>query len=287
MTRVSESVLAMRLALCLCEAATIAAVIGLLRLTGRRSTRVVAYAWHPLPVWEIANNGHVDGLTVALMMAGLWLALAGRQLPGAVVIALAALAKPFALLALPPLWRPWNWRMVATVAAVLALAYVPYLSVGGGVFGFLGSGYLAEQGLESGAGFWLVRVWRSLVGPTPGETMVYLAASGMLVVALALRAGLRRETDGATRISDVTTLLVAFLILLSSEYPWYQLLLVPFLALSGRPVGWALTVGAFVFYDVVQGDAVVPFYIRAGLFNVTVGASLAYEWRVRSAEGVR
>ncbi len=36
----------------------------------------------------------------------------GRPVAGAVLVTLGALAKPFALLALPALWRPWNWRMV-------------------------------------------------------------------------------------------------------------------------------------------------------------------------------
>ena len=35
---------------------------------------LVAYLWHPLPMWEIANSGHIDALMVALMMTGIWLA---------------------------------------------------------------------------------------------------------------------------------------------------------------------------------------------------------------------
>ena len=62
------------------------------------------------------------------------------------------------MLALPVLWRPWDWRLPLCVAATIALAYVPYLSVGWGVFGFV-SGYMQEEGFASGNGFkllWLV-----------------------------------------------------------------------------------------------------------------------------------
>ena len=47
-TRVHESVIAMKVALVVFEIVTIAAVIALLRRLGRPATRVVAYAWHPL-----------------------------------------------------------------------------------------------------------------------------------------------------------------------------------------------------------------------------------------------
>ena len=66
----------------------------LLRRMDRPVTRVIAYFWHPLPMWEIANSGHVDALMVALMLLGLWIALTGHALRGAVLIALSALVKP-------------------------------------------------------------------------------------------------------------------------------------------------------------------------------------------------
>ena len=43
----------MRLALIACEIVTIAVVIDLLRRFDRPVTMVAAYAWHPLPIWEI------------------------------------------------------------------------------------------------------------------------------------------------------------------------------------------------------------------------------------------
>src|SRR5215213_712582 len=254
-TRLSESVLALKVALIGCEAVIVAVVIGLLPRLGQPTGRVVAYVWHPLPIWEVANNGHVDALMVALMMGGIWLAVAyGRVLWGAAVITLGALAKPFALLALPPLWRPFDWRMPLIVAAVAGLAYAPYLSVGTDVFGFLDSGYLTEERVDTGSGFWLLVAWRTLFGPSSGDTGVYLALSFLILTALALRAGLGRDRTPASTLADINRLLLVFLFLLSPDYPWYFLMAVPFLALLGGAPGWALTVGGFMLYDVVTGD---------------------------------
>src|SRR3954464_9898022 len=47
-TRVSESLIAMRLAMVACEAAIVAVLIALLRRLGCPDAAVVAYAWHPL-----------------------------------------------------------------------------------------------------------------------------------------------------------------------------------------------------------------------------------------------
>ena len=68
----------MRLALLGCEAVTVVLIMLLLRRMNRPVTRVIAYLWHPLPLWEIANSGHVDALMIALMLLGLWVAVTGH-----------------------------------------------------------------------------------------------------------------------------------------------------------------------------------------------------------------
>jgi alpha-1,6-mannosyltransferase len=81
-TRIGENVNVMRLALLGCEAVSVAVIVLFLHRMQRPITLVVAYVWHPLPIWEIANNGHVDALAVALMLLGLWVALTGRAKRG-------------------------------------------------------------------------------------------------------------------------------------------------------------------------------------------------------------
>ena len=128
--------------------------------------RVALYAWHPLPVWEIAGNGHVDAAMIALLMVSLLFFLNGRTLLAGVLATLGALVKPTALLALPVFWRPWDWKLPLAVFATIVVAYLPYLSVGSGVFGFLGT-YIEEEGFSEGSGFRLVWLLEQLTGPLP------------------------------------------------------------------------------------------------------------------------
>ena len=285
-TRISASPLAIKVALVACEGVTIFALVGLLRLTGQPSTRVAAYAWHPLPVWEIAGQGHIDGLMIALMMLGLWLTLAaGRRYAGATSVVLAALAKPFALIALPGLWRPWDWRMVALVPVVIALAYLPYLSVGSGVLGFLATGYADEQGLSSGWGFTLLRLWRQSVGTWPHDTQIYLALCSTILTALALRTGFRKGRTPERSLRDINRSIVMLLFLLSPEFPWYLLMAVPFLSVAATLPGWVLTLGGFMLYDVVPGDPQLSYDARSAILAALVAAAALVQVGIRRRLG--
>jgi len=93
-TRIGETVTTMKLAFLACEGVTIALIVLLLRRIGRPPTRLVAYLWHPLPLWEIANNGHVDALMTALMMLGLWFGWSGRPFEKAIFLAECAQPSP-------------------------------------------------------------------------------------------------------------------------------------------------------------------------------------------------
>src|SRR5262249_37275115 len=220
-------------------------------------TRVVAYVWHPLPIWEIANSGHVDALMVALMLLGLWVALSGHTIRGAVLLALSTLAKSLAAPALAVIWRPWNWKMALAVLATIALCYAPYLSVGAKVSGFL-TGYLNEEGLLSGDSLWLLSVWRLIVGPHQGDVAIYFGLAGFLIVMLLLwvwRSPLRAP---AFELADINMLLLAVLLLLSPNYPWYFLVIAPFVALLGNPPTWAASIGALLLTDEVHWVFLIP-----------------------------
>ncbi len=281
-TRVSESVVAMKLALLLFEAAGVAALIALLRRLGKPATDVAAYAWHPLPVWEIAGNGHVDGFMLAFLLLGLLFYLQGRTLVAGVLVTLGALIKPLAVLVLPVLWRAWDWRLPACVAATIALAYAPYLSVGWGVFGFVG-GYVEEEGLASGNGLKLLWLLQQLTGPLRYGWVAYLAITMAGLSALALAIALRPDRTPQASMRSARWMLTAFLVLISPNYPWYFLVLVPFLALAPSAAAWVLTSASVLFYNAVPGDVLPPYEARITVFTVAVLMALAHdlwgEWR--------
>ena len=257
-TRIGENVNVMRLALLGCEAVIVTIVILFLRRMERPTTRVVAYFWHPLPIWEVANNGHVDALAVALMMLGLWVALTGRAMRGAVMIALGILVKPYVAPALAPIWRPWDWKMPLAVIAVIALCYFPYLSVGSGVFGFLTNGYLTEEGILSGDDLWLLSIWRLVFGAHRGDVVAFAAVAALIMLFIALSAARRPNRTIASSLADTNMLLLVALLLLSPNYPWYFLAITPFVALCGNAPTWVVSIGALLLTNEIRWDFEIP-----------------------------
>jgi alpha-1,6-mannosyltransferase len=277
-TRIGESVVAMKLGLLAFEAATIVALMALLHRLGSPPTRIAAYAWHPLPIWEIAGSGHVDVAMCALLMLGLLLFLHGRISTAGVLVTLGALVKPTALLALPVFWRPWSWRLPLVVALTAFLAYVPYLSVGSGVFGYLW-GYVDEEGLVSGRGFSAVWLMERLTGPVPAAVGVYVAIAAAIMLSLAIAVAFRKDRSPRASIACLGWLLVVFLVLLSPHYPWYFLVLVPLLVLQPSATAWVLTLVCPILYDSI-GEAGWPSYeARIAAFTLATLAALIHDAR--------
>jgi len=280
-TRIGESANTMRLALLGCEAVSVTIVMLLLRRMKRPTTRVVAYFWHPLPIWEIANSGHVDALAVALMLVGLWVALTGRTKLGAVSIALGTLVKPYVAPALASVWRPWDWKMPLVVIVVITLCYLPYLSIGWGVFGFLTQGYLAEEGIISGNDLWLLSLWRLVFGAHRGDVAVYAAVAASILVFMALWAARRPDRTIATSLTDTNMLLLLVLLLLSPNYPWYFLAILPFVALCGNAPTWVVSIGALLLTDEIRWDFQIPkLVVKSVLFGSCI---LSLIWSARIA----
>jgi len=280
-TRIGESANTMRLALLGCEAVSVTIVMLLLRRMKRPTTRVVAYFWHPLPIWEIANSGHVDALAVALMLVGLWVALTGRTKLGAVSIALGTLVKPYVAPALASVWRPWDWKMPLVVIVVITLCYLPYLSIGWGVFGFLTQGYLTEEGIISGNDLWLLSLWRLVFGAHRGDVAVYAAVAASILVFMALWAARRPDRTIATSLTDTNMLLLLVLLLLSPNYPWYFLAIVPFVALCGNAPTWVVSIGALLLTDEIRWDFQIPkLVVKSVLFGSCI---LSLIWSARIA----
>jgi alpha-1,6-mannosyltransferase len=257
-TRVGENVTVMRLALIGCEAITVTMTVLFLRRLDRPVTRVVAYLWHPLPLWEIANSGHVDALMVAVMMLGLWIALTRHALRGAAVIAFSVLVKPYVAPVLAAIWRPWDLKMPLLVIAVVALCYLPYLSVGSGVLGFLTKGYLTEEGITAGNDLWLLSLWRLVVGEHHGDDAVYIATAALILLFKGFAVARSPDRAVASRLDDINMLLLLTLLLLSPNYPWYFVVVMPFVALCGSPATWVVSILALLLSEQLDWDFYIP-----------------------------
>ena len=275
-TRFGENVTTMRLAMLACEAVTVALIVLFLRRMNRPVTRVVAYLWHPLPVWEIANGGHVDALMIVLMLAGLWVALTGKALRGAALVAFSALVKPYVAPVLAGIWRPWDFKMPLVVVAIAVLCYLPYLSVGSGVFGYLTKGYLTEEGINAGYELWLLALWRLVFGEHHGDVAVYMALAALSLLGAALAVAFRSDRSIASSLGSINMILLLTLLLASPNYPWYFLLVTPFVALCGSPPSWVVSIAALMLSEQLDWDFYIPRMVtKSVLFG---GLLLAWAW---------
>jgi hypothetical protein len=134
------------------------------------------------------------------------------------------------------------------VLATGALCYLPYVGAGRGVLGFVTAGYLSEEGFSGGDGFWLVALVRTFFGQAPGLTAAYILVALGVMTWLALRSVARTDTPPQTQLADIAVLLMAGLFLLSPNYAWYFLAVVPFIALGSGAPAWAMTLAAMLLY---------------------------------------
>jgi alpha-1,6-mannosyltransferase len=281
-TRIGESVTVMRLALLGCEAVTVTLILLLLRRMNRPVTRVIAYLWHPLPLWEIANSGHIDALMVALMLLGLWIVLTGHALRGAVVIALSVLVKPIAVPVLAGIWRPWDLKLPLVVIAAVALCYLPYLSAGWGVLGFLTKGYLTEEGISAGNDLWLLSLWRLVFGEHQGDVVAYVVLAALVLMLKGLSVARSPDRTIANRLADINMLLLIALLLLSPNYPWYFLVVTPFAALCGSAPTWVVSIGALLLSEQLDWDFYIPRMVTKSILFGGLLLALAFmAWRTR------
>jgi alpha-1,6-mannosyltransferase len=225
-TRISETPVFMKAIMIAFEGLAVWAILQLLAARGLPATRVLLYAWHPLPVWEFAGSGHVDAMAIAFLL--LAFVAADRRSPILAGMALAAgvLVKYFPAVAGPAIFKRWDWRLPAAFAASLAVLYLPYLGAGTKVFGFLG-GYVAEEGFEQGSGIFLWQLAGTLLHLPEHAFSFYFPLAAVVMAALGLAAvGLRREPKADLAAGMV--LAVTFMVLFSPHYPWYFAWLIPF-----------------------------------------------------------
>lgn len=283
-TRFGESMTMMRFAMVGCEALTVALIMLLLRRINRPITRVVAYLWHPLPLWEVANSGHVDALMVALMLLGLWIALTGHAFRGSVLIAFSLLVKPYVTPVLAAIWRPWDLRMPLVVIAVVVLCYLPYLSVGWGVLGYLTTGYLTEEGISAGYDLWPLSVWRFVFGAHQADVAAYLVLAALVLLFEGFSVARSSQRSIASSLADINMLLLLTLLFLSPNYPWYFLIVTPFVALCGTAPTWIVSIGALLLSEQLDWDFYIPRIVtKSILFGGLLLAWALVSWRSRNS----
>ncbi|BAS11198.1 hypothetical protein AHiyo4_46200 [Arthrobacter sp. Hiyo4] len=223
-------------------------LLGALAKRGLPLHLAAVWGWSPFVQLEAVNNAHVDPLGAGLMLAAGMFLLGDRPLRSGAAFGAAVATKLIPVIAAPALLFRRPVRFIAAAVLTFILLYVPYLAVAGsGVLGFL-PGYLKEEGYSQSGGvrFGLAQIVSAGVWPA------VLSAAAIAVVAL----GALRQTRAGNLWEQQTVMIGLTLLVISPNYPWYALMLLPFIVLSRR---WEY-VGVILALDFIyMAPTVAPF----------------------------
>jgi alpha-1,6-mannosyltransferase len=260
-TFISPVMTFMKMAMVLFEGLTFFTLLKLLHELGIHREQSLLYAWCPLLVWEIGSSGHLDSAAMAFIALALLMRYRRQPILTGLFLGLAIMTKFYPLVLFPALFRRDDYKMPATLAAVIALGYACYSSVGIRVFGFLGS-YVQEEGMDTGTRYFLLELAQHVSGLHRLSTTPYVVFITLIFAALIVwcwRTCCSTESPRAgsaqTRLfglpADADFLLPAFalalalMLLFSPHYPWYVAWLVPFFALVPDLTIFAYICGIF------------------------------------------
>jgi alpha-1,6-mannosyltransferase len=285
----SPTVTAMKAAMVGFECLTAGALMAMLRMLGRPREQVLLFAWCPLLTWEIGGGGHVDAVCFALIAVAMLFRFRDQPWMTGLFLGLAVFTKFYPLVLFPALWKRGDWKMPAAIAAVGAVGYAMYSSVGMGVFGFLG-GYSKEEGIDSGARFFLLDLVQQRV-----HDLEHLPAGIYFVFCALVMGGIsgwcwryatvesgeahisesrygapaslpeqgktqlsfgndKQERQTPAFVRGAMMLALAMMLLFSPHYPWYIAWLVPFVCLIPELPLMAYVLGFFYLFTTELAD---------------------------------
>ncbi len=248
-TAIHESIFAFKIAFAVCDFAIVLLLVNVLRRSGQGEHWVLAYAWHPLLVTNVAGSGHIDILGALLLLVSA--AALGRRWRtiAAIAFALAVAVKVLPIVLIPLYWRRLRVGDWLLAALIFGLLYVPFLEYGRIPIGSL-----------------LTYVQRFRFNDPVFATLEAVAstqiAAGLAVLVGLVTAGWLRSKPPACCADEWAWPMAASLACAPVVYPWYLLWLLPFLrSTSTLPL-------------IVWTVSILPTYI---VWNLRL---LGHPWRV-------
>jgi hypothetical protein len=218
---------------------------------------LVIYWWNPLLVKEIYNSGHMDLLLVPLLLGCFLLSCRGKVVLASGMLGLAVGAKFWPVLLLPLILRPILSRariLLPALALFSVISLVMFLPL------YLG-------GLDSRSGFvaysrfwemndtlfmlalWSVEGFKDLMGfgAVSAQIVTRAFVAGVLLLVTVLL--VKRDDQRPFMIGRRFLYMIAALYLLSpTQFPWYSIWMLPFLAIQPRSSLLLLTVLLPLYY---------------------------------------
>ena len=215
-TAIHESTFALRVAFVVCDSAMVLVLLDVLRCSRQGAHWVLAYAWNPLLVTEVAGSGHIDIVGTLLLLVSA--AALGRRwrTVAAVAFGLAVAVKLLPIVLLPLYWKRVRVRDGALAALVVGVLYLPFFNHGRIPIGSLGT-YVQSFRFND-------PVFATLERVASPQLIVGLAVIVGFLNAIWLRSKSRAWSSDSFAWPMAASLLCAPVV-----YPWYLLWVLPFL----------------------------------------------------------
>jgi alpha-1,6-mannosyltransferase len=215
-TAIHESTFALKAAFVLCAWVIVLVLLDVLRSSQQGEHWVLAYAWHPLLVTEVAGSGHIDIVGLLLLLVSV--AALGRRwrTVAALAFGLAVAVKLLPIVLLPLYWKRVRVRDGALAALIFGLLYIPFLDKGRIPLGSLAT-YVRSFRFNDP----VFAILEHLAAPQ--------LAAGVAVLVGFLTAIWMRRRSAERPSENFAWPMTASLLCAPVIYPWYLLWLLPFL----------------------------------------------------------
>ena len=207
------------------DAATVLVLLALLRAYGFEEARIFIYAWNPLVIFEIGFAGHLEGLTVFLMVLAFYLNAIKKNMPAVIALAFSSAIKLYPALMLPALLnRGERIKGAAVFLFSFLVLYFPFLSAGNKISGFLPIYFKNPyESFNLGLKYLIMRLF-------PGWNYLVISKIFILILTAAGIFFFFKEKLKEQHLYSAYVLIGLLIILMPAVlHPWYVIMLIPFL----------------------------------------------------------
>ena len=207
------------------DVATILVLLALLRAYGFEEARIFIYAWNPLVIFEIGFAGHLEGLTIFLMVLAFYLSVKKKNTPAVIALAFSSATKLYPALMLPALLnRGERIKGAAVFLFSFLVLYFPFLSAGNKISGFLPIYFKNPyESFNLGLKYLIMRLF-------PGWNYLVISKIFILILTAAGIFFFFKEKLKEQHLYSAYVLIGLLIILMPAAlHPWYVIMLIPFL----------------------------------------------------------
>lgn len=223
---------------------------------GTGSAHALLWAWNPALLMTFVVDAHNDALMIFWLLFGFWMVRRGRPEIGFVLLVMAPLTKPVAILLLPVFFLK-IWRQLPGTAArvrfmafagtgSVALIYLSFLPFGSPLDLVMRLANEASGGASFSAGALLVLAVRSVGYPL---SLVWVSNGAMLLFALVMIWFLWLTWQGRQPVRVAADVFIAYIVQASNFRIWYAVWPFPWLLLDmdgSREASFRLRIGLWL-----------------------------------------